>query len=109
MMKSASGTAWTGWAQGIGCQPQFWANPPLMDEHMPSDLLNRITIEPGKCGGRPCIRGMRIRVQDILELLSAGASYAEILQDYPYLEEDDVRAALSYAARQMDHPILVAT
>lgn len=52
-----------------------------------------------KCGGHPCIRGMRIRVQDILELLSAGASHAEILQDYPYLEEEDIRAALDYAAR----------
>lgn len=73
---------------------------------MASDLLSRITIEPGKCGGRPCIRGMRIRVQDILELLSAGASCAEILEDYAYLEEDDIRAVLSYAARQMDHSIL---
>lgn len=66
---------------------------------MSPDLMNQITVEPGKCGGRPCIRGMRIRVQDILELLSAWASYAEILEDYPYLEEEDIQAALGYAAR----------
>lgn len=62
-------------------------------------LLDRITIEPGKCGGRPCIRGMRIRVVDVLELLAAGASHEEILEDYPYLEEADIQAALFYAAR----------
>lgn len=71
-------------------------------------LLDRITIEPGKCGGRPCIRGMRIRVMDILELLAAGASHAEILADYSFLEEDDIHAALLYAARQADHTILTA-
>lgn len=65
---------------------------------MSPDLLKRITVEPGKCGGRPCIRGMRIRVQDILEFLGAGASHAEILEDYPYLEEEDIQAALAYAA-----------
>lgn len=75
---------------------------------MSPDLMKRITVEPGKCGGRPCIRGMRIRVQDILELLSAGASHSEILEDYPYLEEEDIQAALAYAARQIDHPVLVA-
>lgn len=75
---------------------------------MSSDLSKRITVEPGKCGGRPCIRGMRIRVQDLLELLSAGASHAEILDDYPYLEEEDIQAALGYTARQIDHPGLVA-
>ena len=57
--------------------------------------LERITINPHQCGGRPCIRGLRIRVQDILELLAAGATAAEILEDYPYLEpEDIVRATL---------------
>ncbi len=66
---------------------------------MSADLMKRITVEPGKCGGRPCIRGMRIRVQDILELMNAGASHAEILEDYPYLEEEDIQAALAYAAR----------
>lgn len=75
---------------------------------MSPDLLKRITVEHGKCGGRPCIRGMRVRVQDILELLSAGASHAEILDDYPYLEEEDIQAALGYAAGQIDHPVPVA-
>jgi len=53
---------------------------------MNSKLLDRITIKPGQCGGRPCIGGMRIRVTDILSLLSAGASHQEILEDYPTLE-----------------------
>ena len=75
---------------------------------MKPSLLNRITIEPGKCGGRPCIRGLRIRVTDILGLLSAGASHQEILEDYPFLEEQDLLAALEYAAVQTDHSILIA-
>ncbi|WP_295586440.1 DUF433 domain-containing protein [uncultured Lamprocystis sp.] len=70
--------------------------------------LARITLEPGKCGGSPCIRGYRIRVSDILSLLSAGASHAEILEDYPFLEEEDIFAALEYAAVQTQHPILIA-
>lgn len=75
---------------------------------METTLLNRITIEPGKCGGRPCIRGMRMWVSDVLDLLSAGASHEEILQDYPELDEDDIRAVLKYASIQTDHAILVA-
>ncbi|HEX5338987.1 MAG TPA: DUF433 domain-containing protein [Gallionella sp.] len=75
---------------------------------MNTKLLDRITIEPGQCGGRPCIRGLRIRVSDILGLLSAGASHEEILEDYPFLEEADILAALDYAAIQSDHPILIA-
>jgi uncharacterized protein (DUF433 family) len=70
--------------------------------------LQRITIEPGKCGGRPCIRGLRIRVSDVLSLLGAGASHGEILADYPDLEAEDILAALEYAALQTDHPILIA-
>lgn len=73
-----------------------------------SDLLNRITVSPEQCGGRPCIRGLRIRVSDVLELLSAGAGFAEILEDYPFLEEADLRACLEYAAVQIDHAVLVA-
>ena len=72
-------------------------------------LLNRITIEDGKCGGRPCIRGQRIRVTDVLELLAAGASFDEILGDYPSLEHDDILAAIDYAAHQADHIILQAS
>ena len=73
---------------------------------MESDLLSRITVESGKCGGRPCIRGQRIRVTDILELLSADAPFEEILRDYPFLEREDILAALSYAAQQTDHVVL---
>ena len=75
---------------------------------MNPSLLDRITIEPGKCGGRPCIRGKRIRITDVLGLLSAGASHKEILEDYPFLEEADILAALEYAAVQTDHAILIA-
>lgn len=64
----------------------------------------RITIEPGKCGGRPCIRELRIRVTDILSLLGAGASLEEILNDFPVLEAADVLASLNYAAAQVDRP-----
>lgn len=60
--------------------------------------MNRITSNPRQCGGRPCIRGLRIRVKDILDMLAGGASEAEILEDYPYLEADDIRASLGYAA-----------
>ena len=68
--------------------------------------LDRITINPEQCGGRPCIRGIRIRVKDILDLLATGAKQEEILEDYPYLESDDIIAVLEYAAAQMDHPVL---
>lgn len=77
------------------------------NESMPS-LLSRITISPAQMHGRPCIRGMRIRVIDVLELLAAGASEAEILEDYPYLEADDVRASLAYAVTQLGHPVVMA-
>ena len=63
-----------------------------------SDLLDRITIEPDKRGGKPCIRGMRITVYDILEYLASGMSEAEILADFLYLESEDIRAALAFAA-----------
>lgn len=70
------------------------------------DLVSnpRITIEPGKCSGHPCIPGLRIRVADVLFLLGAGASFHEILSDYPDLESDDILAASNYAAMQMDRP-----
>lgn len=73
-----------------------------------AELLARITFRPEQCGGRPCVRGMRIRVSDVLGLLAAGASEAEILEDYPYLEREDIAACLLYAARRLDHPRLVA-
>lgn len=71
-----------------------------------TELLKRITIESGKCGGRPCIRGTRMRVADVLQLLSSGADYAEILRDYPSLEHEYILACLEYAVRQTDHTIL---
>ena len=76
---------------------------------MDADLLKRITVEPEKCGGKPCIRGYRIRVSDVLDLLAAGASFEEILRDYAFLERDDILAALTYAARQTDHVVLRTT
>lgn len=69
----------------------------------------RITFDPHQCGGRPCIRGMRIRVKDVLDLVAAGVSEAEILADYPDLQPEDIRASLEYAAAQLDHPVLVAS
>lgn len=73
-----------------------------------SDLLDRITINPRQCGGRPCIRGMRIRVSDVLDLFAAGLSAAEILAEMPDLETDDLNASLLYASRKLNHPVLVA-
>jgi len=73
------------------------------------ERLNRITVEEGKCGGRPCIRGYRLRVTDVLELLGAGASFDEILKDYPFLEREDIFAAIDYAAHQTDHVVIQAS
>ena len=68
--------------------------------------IERITVDPTVCGGRPCIRGIRVRVKDVLDLLAAGATHEEVLADYPYLEPADITAVLEFAARQSDHPIL---
>jgi uncharacterized protein (DUF433 family) len=72
------------------------------------DCNERITINPEQCGGRPCIRGMRIRVVDILDLYAAGLTAQEILNEMPDLEMEDLRDALKYAARRLDHPIIAA-
>ena len=69
---------------------------------------SRITYNPAQCGGKPCIRGMRIRVSDILDLYAAGLSPDQILAELPDLEPEDLQAALTYAARELDHPVLVA-
>ena len=69
---------------------------------MNASLLDRITIESGKCGGRPCVRGMRIRVNDILEMLGEGVSVEELLADFPDLEREDILACLQFAARRTD-------
>ncbi|MFN3537539.1 DUF433 domain-containing protein [Brevundimonas sp.] len=66
-------------------------------------LLNRITVENGTRSGRPCVRGTRITVADVLGWLAAGMSEAEILSDYKALAEDDIRACLAYAAAEVDH------
>jgi uncharacterized protein (DUF433 family) len=67
---------------------------------------HRITVNPEQCGGRPCLRGMRVRVPDVLDLLASGATREQILQDYPYLESDDIITALEFATRQSNHPVL---
>jgi uncharacterized protein (DUF433 family) len=73
-----------------------------------ASLLDRITIDPEQCGGRPCIRGMRIRVVDVLDLFAAGLSAEQILAEMPDLSTEDLQAALQYAARRLDHPVLAA-
>lgn len=75
---------------------------------MSDSLLNRITINPEQCGGRPCIRGMRIRVSDVLDLLAAGLTMELVLEEMPDLEEEDVKACLQFAARRLSHPLLAA-
>ncbi len=73
-----------------------------------ASLLSRITQTPGQCGGRPCIRGLRIRVSDILEMLACGVEGTEILQDFPDLEPDDIPACLVFAARRTTFPQVAA-
>ena len=72
------------------------------------ELMDRITVDPDQCGGRPCVRGMRIRVIDVLELLASGLSAAEVIDDLPDLELADVTACLRFASRRLDHPVLAA-
>lgn len=72
------------------------------------DLLKRITFNPEQCGGRPCIREMRIRVLDILELYSAGLTVEQILEEMPDLEVEDLKAALLYASKKLDYPVVAA-
>lgn len=102
MVKNGSGY----WSREITCFPS--ALRCLLFPTM-NPLLSRITVEPGKCGGRPCIRGYRLRVKDVLELLAQGASWEEILADYAFLEADDIRACLEFAAAQNDHVVLRAS
>ncbi len=72
------------------------------------DWKSRITTNPKQCGGRPCIRGMRIRVIDVLDLFAAGLNTEQILEEMPDLEAEDLQAALHYAARKIDYPVLAA-
>ncbi|MEQ1718979.1 MAG: DUF433 domain-containing protein [Hyphomicrobium sp.] len=71
--------------------------------------LHRITFNPLQCGGRPCIRGMRVRVSDVLDMLAGGASREDILKDFPYLEDSDITAALQYAARSAEAQLKMRT
>lgn len=75
---------------------------------MMQNLSNRITVNPKQCGGRPCIRGMRIRVTDVLDLYAAGLSAEQILEEMPDLELEDLQACLQYAARKLNHAVLIA-
>ncbi len=68
--------------------------------------MQRITFNPDQCGGWPCIRGMRIRVKDVLDMLAGGATEADILESYPYLEREDIQASLEYGAARVDHAVL---
>ena len=74
---------------------------------MTQNLSNRITVNPKQCGGRPCIRGMRIRVTDVLDLYAAGLSSEQILEEMPDLELEDLQACLQYASRKLNHAVLV--
>ena len=89
--------------------PGAW--PAIMPERYSGgmSLLDRIVVDPEVVHGRPAIRGTRVRVADVLSLLAAGASESEILQDYPYLAVEDIRASLEYAAAQANHAILIAS
>jgi len=73
-----------------------------------TEISSRITVNPRQCGGRPCVRGMRIRVVDVLDLLAEGLSTDEIIRELPDLEADDVVACLRYARQRLDHPVLAA-
>ncbi|HEY6343277.1 MAG TPA: DUF433 domain-containing protein [Bryobacteraceae bacterium] len=73
---------------------------------VPGRPFDRITVEPEKCGGKPCIRGMRITVRRILELLAFYWDRAEILREYPFLEEEDLQQALQYAAAAVDEELI---
>jgi uncharacterized protein (DUF433 family) len=73
-----------------------------------ADLMSRITTNPAQCGGRPCVRGMRIRVTDVLDLLASGLSSAQVREELPDLVVEDVQACLRFASRRIDHPFLAA-
>ena len=71
-------------------------------------LTDRITVNPNQCGGRPCIRGMRIRVTDVLDLLAADLTIEQILAEHPDLESEDIRACLRFASERLNHPVLAS-
>ena len=69
-------------------------------------LVERITVDKNQCGGRPCIRGMRIRVTDVLELLANGLNHDDVLEEFPDLEREDIQACLRFASQRFDHPVV---
>lgn len=71
-----------------------------------ASIDERITVDPNQCGGRPCVRGKRVRVTDVLDLLASGLNVGEIIAEFPYLEAADVEACLRFASRRMDHPVI---
>jgi uncharacterized protein (DUF433 family) len=73
-----------------------------------ADLAERIIVDPEQCGGRPCIRGMRIRVTDVLDLLANGLTSLQVLDELPDLEPEDIEACLRFASRRIDHPVVSA-
>jgi uncharacterized protein (DUF433 family) len=79
----------------------------VIEESTLAALADRITVNPDQCGGRPCVRGLRIRVTDVLELLASGLSTQQVLEELPDLEVDDISACLLFASRRLDHPIVI--
>ena len=71
-----------------------------------ANLMERITVDPEQCGGRPCVRGMRIRVTDVLDLLASGLTAEQVLLELPDLEPEDIQACLRFASRRVDHPVV---
>jgi uncharacterized protein (DUF433 family) len=71
-------------------------------------LAERITVNPDQCGGRPCVRGLRIRVTDVLDLLAAGLTTAQVIDELPDLDREDIAACLRFASKRIDHPIVAA-
>jgi uncharacterized protein (DUF433 family) len=81
---------------------------PVVEDAMMADLADRITVSPEQCGGRPCVRGLRIRVTDVLDLLASGLSPAGVLPELPDLQAEDIAACLRLASRRLHHPIVAA-
>ena len=73
-----------------------------------ANLAERITVDPEQCGGRPCVRGMRIRVTDVLDLLANGLTPHGVLAEFPDLEPEDIHACLRFASQRIDHPVVTA-
>lgn len=92
--------------RGLSSTLDYWNNSDIFI--IMNEYQERITVNLRQCGGKPCIRGMRIRVTDILDLLAAGLSFEKILDEMPDLESEDISAAILYAKREIDHPVIAA-